>query len=323
MKTFMKIIGCIVFGGLLLGSVGAARADDAYPSKPIRMIIPYPPGGTSDPLARLVGQKLSEKWGQPVVADNRSGGNTIIGTQELLKAAPDGYTILVTANSHVIVPHLIKTPYDPIKDFAPVATIASNPLILVVNPSVPANNVNDIIALAKQGKIAYASSGTGTVNHIAGELFDIRTGAKMKHVPYKGGSAALVDVVGGHVQMSFAMAGSMNFIKNDQVRPIAVTGEQRSPALPNVPTFTEAGLPNFDLMNWVGILAPANTPKPIIDKLSKAIGEILAEPDVKEKFAAQGVDPFISTPEQFTALIASDLKEYGQVIQTANIQIDK
>ena len=310
---------------LLMAVVGAAPAQQPYPTKPIRFIVPYAPGGPTDVLARMIGQKLSERWGQPVIVDNRPGANTMIGTETLAKAPPDGYTIMMMAIAHAIIPNLLPTPYDPIKDFAPVTSVASGELILVLHPSVPASNLQELIALAKSrpGRLNYASASTGGPPHLAGELFDILTGVKTQHIPYKGAGPAITDLIGGQVQMMFSPAdAALPHIRSGRLKPIAVTGKSRSPITPNVPTFSEAGLPGFGVRNWFGILAPARTPKAIVDQLSAEIGRIVALPEIRERLISQGMDPFVSTPEEFAALIKSDLALYGKVIKSNNIKLE-
>ncbi len=325
MKTF-NAVARILTAGVLIAIAGLAAAQQVYPSKSIRFIVPFPPGGTTDQLARLIGQKLTESWGQQVIVDNRPGGNTIIGSEALVKSPADGYTIFLTSIAHVIIPSLLPTPYDAIKDFAAVATIASNELVLVLHPSVPANTLQELIALAKSkpGQLNYASSGSGTINHLAGELLSIRTGIKMQHVPYKGAGPALADLIGGQVQMFINHPITLiPYIKSGKVKAISISGETRLSVLPQVPTFGEAGLPGFDLKNWVGVAAPAATPKAIIDKLSAEIARILVKPEVKEKLVGQGMDPFISSPEQAAALMKADLAKFIKVIKAANIKIDQ
>jgi tripartite-type tricarboxylate transporter receptor subunit TctC len=303
----------------------AAAAQQAYPTKPIRIISPYPAGGTTDILARLVGAKLTEDWGQQVLVDNRPGGNTVIGSEALVRSAPDGYTLVSILTSHVIVPHLVATPYDAIKDFAAVATIASTQLVLVVHPSLPAKNLRELIALAKArpGQLNYGSGGSGTVTHLAGEYFNMLAGVKTQHIPYKGSSQALVDVVGGQVQMYFSPPiVALPHIKSGRLRPLAATGDTRISALPQVPTAAEAGLKGFELNIWYGLLAQAATPKPIIEKLSVEIAKVLALPAVKEQLVSQGMTPFVSTPEQFAALIRTDFAKYKRIVSTANIKLE-
>jgi tripartite-type tricarboxylate transporter receptor subunit TctC len=311
--------------GILAALAGPVAAQQAYPSKPIRMIVPYSSGGTTDLLGRLIGRKLTERWGQPVIVDNRPGGNSIIGTDALAKSPPDGYTLMTMAIAFAITPSLLPTPYDPIKDFAPVATIGRGELVLVLNPSLPANNLQELIALAKSkpGQLNYGSSGTGSPQHVAGELLNILAGIKTQHVPYKGATLAVNDLLGGRVQMYYSPPGDvLPFIKAGKFRAIAINGKSRNSALPQVPTFAEAGLPDFDVQNWFGVLAPAGTPKDIVDKLSTEIAKILVMPDIKEMLASMGVDPFISTPEHFAALIKADMAQYAKVIKIANIKLE-
>lgn len=305
---------------------GVAWAQPAYPNKPIRLIIPFPPAGGTDTVARLVGAKVTESWGQQVFVDNRPGGNTIIGTDALAKAAPDGYTIMLTSNIHVISPNLLpKLPYDSVKDFAPIATVSSLELVLTVHPSLPVKNLQEFIALAKArpGQLNYASSGSGGPTHLAGESFKLMAGVQMQHIPYKGAGPALNDLIGGQVQLYFTVpVNVVGFIKGGRLRGIAVTGEARLPALPQVPTFTEAGLAGFDFRTWYGILAPAGTPKAIVDKLSAEISRIVVTPEILEKLASQGMSPFISTPDQFAALIKADLAKFAIIVKAANIKAD-
>ncbi len=324
MKTLNAVVR-MVTAGMLMAFAGAVCAQQAYPNKPIRFITPYVPGGTTTILARLIGQKLTESWGQQVVVENRPGGNTVIGTDSVAKSPPDGYTIVLIATTHVTTSLLMATPYDAIKDFAAVATLAKTEIILVVNASVPANNLQEFIALAKAkpGQLNYASAGSGTVTHLAGELFNIVSATKMQHVPYKGAGQGLIDLIGGQVQLYFISSPAfVPHSKNAKLRAIAVTGETRLSALPQVPTFAEAGLPGYDVKSWLGVLAPAATPKPIIDKLSTEIGKSLAEPEFKEKLVSQGLDPFISTSEQFTALLRGETVKWGKVIKEANIKLE-
>jgi tripartite-type tricarboxylate transporter receptor subunit TctC len=300
-------------------------AQDAYPSKPIRILVPYPPGGTIDPIARVIGQKMTEEWGQPVIVDSRPGGNTVIGTEALLRTPPDGYTILMTSTSHVVIPSLLPVSFDAIKDFQPIGMVASNAIVLAVHPSVPAATLKELIALAKAkpATLNYASSGTGSINHLAGELFDIEAGVKTQHVPYKGGGAAMNDLVGGQVQMSFASAGAVPFVKAGKLRALAVTGTSRMAALPDVPTFAEAGLPALDISNWVGAFVAAGTPRPIVDKLAAIFARILAMPDVREKLGGQGIDLAFVGPDAFAPVLRMDLAKYARVIRNANIKMDQ
>lgn len=308
---------------LLLPGTVAAQQD--YPSKPIRLIVPFAPGGGTNIVARLIGQKLGESLGQQVNVDNRPGGNTIIGSEALVKSPPDGYTLIVVTVAHVINPYLFPVPYDPLRDFAPVATIVGSELILVVHPSLPANDLRGFIALAKSkpGQLNYATSGSGTSSNLAAEFFNLLAGVKIQHIPYKGSGPALTDLIGGQVQLSFQSPSAVvGHIKSGKLRPIAITGQTRTSSLPQVPTFTEAGLPGLDVKIWYGVLAPAGTPKPIIDKLATTLAAILAVPDFKENLESQGVDPFITTPEQFAALLKTDSVKYGKIVAAANIKME-
>jgi tripartite-type tricarboxylate transporter receptor subunit TctC len=325
MKAFAAIARMMI-GSILVVMAMSAAAQQAYPNKPIRFIVPFPAGGPTDPLVRMVAQKLTESWGQPVIVDFRPGGNTIIGTEALARSQPDGYTIVQISITHVVLPLLFQTPYDPFKDFAPVATLARTEYLLVLHPSVPANNLQEFIALAKSkpGQLNHSAAGNGTITHLGAEMFVNMTGVKIQNIPYKGSAPALTDLIGGQVQFSLqSMTPVIPHIKAGRVKAIAITGEQRSPALPQVPTFTEAGLPGFELTLWYGVLAPAGTPRTIIDKLSTEIAKILTMPDIREKLVGQGQDPLISTPEQLVARMRADSAKYGRIIKTANIRLEE
>jgi tripartite-type tricarboxylate transporter receptor subunit TctC len=312
--------------GLLMAVTGAA-AQPSYPGKPIRFITPYPPGGGTSVVARIVGQKLTESWGQQVLVDNRGGGNTIIGTEIGAKAPPDGYTLLFVDSTLAILPNLYPTlPYDTLRDFAPVATLTRIPFMLVLHPSLPAGNLQELIAYAKTkpGQLNYASSGSGGQGHLATEVFSTLTGVKLQHVPYKGGGPALTDLLGGQVQMHFNVPINLiTHVKSGKLKAMAISGESRLAALPQLPTFSEAGLPNFDVSYWQGVVFPAGTAKAIIDKMSAEIARILALPDVRERLITVGADPFISNPAQFAAKIRADTVNYAKVIKTANIKLDQ
>jgi tripartite-type tricarboxylate transporter receptor subunit TctC len=311
---------------LLLCWPFAALAQAPYPTKPIRLITPFAPGGSTTAVGRVIGQKLTESWGHNVIIDNRPGGNTIIGTDALAKAAPDGYTMLLTTNAHVINPSLFaKLPYDPIKDFAPVGNVYSSEFVLVINTAVPANNLQELIALAKAkpGQLNYATTGAGGSGHLANEMFAMLAGIKTQHIPYKGAGPAMVDLIGGQIQMFINNPLTViGHIKNGRMKGIAVTGDARMPTLPQVPTFTEAGLPGMDVKPWFCILAPAGTPKPIVSKLSTEIARIMVLSDVQDFLARQGMDVFSSTPEQLAALMKTDMARWAKFIKTANIRLD-
>jgi len=305
---------------------GTAAAQSAYPAKPIRIITPYSAGGTTDILSRLIGPKLTESWSQPVIVDNRPGGNTVIGTEALVKSPPDGYTLLCILTSHVIVPNLAPTPYDTIKDFAAVATISSSALLVSTHPSVPVKSLQELIAFAKArpAQLNYASGGGGTVTHLAGEYFNILAGVKTQHVPYKGSAPAFTALLGGQVHMYYVPPIiAMPHLKTGRVRPLAFTGEARLSALPQIPTAVEAGLKGFEVTTWYGLLAPAATPRAIVERLNAEIAKVLAMPDVRERLSSQGMEPYTTTPDQFAALIKSDLAKYTRVIKTAQIKLEQ
>lgn len=309
----------------LIAAAGSAVAQEAYPGRPIRFITPFPPGGTTNVATRLVAEKLTESWGQQVIVDNRPGGNTVIGTEAVAKSPPDGYTILVTTNAHTVTPLLIAAPYDAIKDFSPVATITRGEWVLVVHPSVPANSLRELIALAKSkpGELNYASSGAGGASHLATELLGMMANIKMRHIPYKGGGPAIPDLLAGRVQLTLAVPVAVTqHVQAGKLRAIAVSGDARLPALPDVPTFTESGLAGFDAGYWVGALAPAGTPRAIVDRMSTEIARILRTPEVTDKLVALGAQPFPSTPEQFASLLRADADKFGKVVKAADIKLE-
>ena len=297
-----------------------------FPNRAIRLVTPYAAGSSPDTIARMIGPKVTDAWGQPVIVDPRPGGNTVIGTEAVAKSKPDGYTLLLISTTHALNGLLdMKLPYDTVKDFAPVATIASSELVLVVHPSVPATNLKEFIAFAKAkpGAVSYATASAGGPTHLAPELLSMMAGLKMLHVPYKGSGPAVIDLVGGQVNLYFSAPISViSHINAGKLRAIAISGDNRSPVLPAVPTFTEAGLPGFDMRFWYGILAPAGTPKDVLDKLSAEIGRIIVAPDMKEKLASQGADPFVNSPEKFAGIIQSDMARYDKVIKAANIKLN-
>jgi tripartite-type tricarboxylate transporter receptor subunit TctC len=303
---------------------GPLAAQD-YPARTVRIVVPFPPGGTPDVLGRLMAQKLQESWTQTVVVENRPGGNTIIGTEAVAKAAADGHTLLSMSSAHITTPLLVPTPYDAIADFAPVATLAVSDFMLVVHPSVPAGNLKELIAHAKSrpGQLNYASSGNAGAPHLAGEFMNILAGIKLTHVPYKGMGPAVTDLIGGQVQLAFAPA--VNFlphIRSGKLKAMAVSGS-RMAVLPEVPTFAEAGLPGFEARAWYGLLAPRGTAPAITGKLSGEIGRILNLPDIREKLAGQGTSALISTPDQFLAIMKADAARMANVVRTAGIKLEQ
>ncbi len=311
--------------GLVATFCGLAVAQQAYPAKPVRLVVPYAPGGSTSALAHLVGTQLSGAWGQQVVVDHRAGGNTVIASDYLSKSAPDGYTLMLTSNAHVVIPQLLPTPFDPIKDFAPIATISSTELMLLVNPSFPANTLQEFIALAKSkpGQINYASAGTSSATHLAGEILATMAGIKIQHVPYKGSGPAIADLLGGQVQASFQTPiVAIPHLKAGKLKALGVSGENRLAVLPQVPTLAEAGLSGFNVSTWFGMVAPADTPKPIIEKVAQDLKKIMATPEFKEKLAGLGLDPFFTPSAQFGELMKSDMARFAKVIKSANIKLE-
>ena len=324
MKLVYHGIARILAAGMLVAFAGNAAAQQTYPHKPIRFICPFPPGGSTTAMARLLGQKMAESWGQPVIVDNRPGGDSVIGTQAAAKAPPDGYTILVASPKSLVINSLLlrNLSYDLFRDLAPVANLVSTEFALVLNPSVPANTLQEFIALAKAkpGQLNYGAA--GGIAHIAVELFLMTAGIQMQYVPYKGGAQVVTDLLGGQIQAAVQppiFASSQ--IRLGKLKALAITGERRFSELPTVPTFREAGLPAFDEKALFAVFAPAGTPPAIIKKLSIEIGRILALPDSREKMASQGLDPSYSTPEQLAELMKKDVAKFAKVIKAANITI--
>lgn len=312
---------------VLLALSAAGVAAQPYPSKPIRLVVPFPAGGTTDILAREVGQRLSLSLGQPVVIDNRPGAAGNIGSELVAKSVPDGYTLLMaTVGTHAINPNLYaRIPYDHVKDFAPVVLVASVPNVLEVTPSLPVNSVADLIKLAKEkpGQINFASSGSGTSIHLSGELFKTMAGVDMTHVPYKGSAPAITDLIGGQVQVMFDnLPSSLPQIKAGKLRAIAVTSAQRAPALPDIPTIAESGLPGFEATSWFGIVAPAGTPPAIIARINADVNQWLQSPEAKEKLLAQGAVAAGGSPEQFAAYIQAETEKWGRVVKASGAKVD-
>jgi tripartite-type tricarboxylate transporter receptor subunit TctC len=315
------------FLGVLLALVAALACAQTYPTKPIRLVVPFPPGGATDILARDVAQKLTEAWGQSVIVDNRPGAGGNIGSELVAKSAPDGYTLeMGTVGTHAINASLYaKMPYDHVKDFTPVILVAGVPNVLVVNPALPANSVAELIAYAKAnpGKLNFASSGNGTSIHLSGELFKVMAGVQITHIPYKGSAPALQDLLAGQVQMMFDnLPPSLPQIKAGKLRALAVTSLARAPALPDVPTLAESGLPGFEASSWFGILAPAGTPAPIVAKLNAEIAKWLATPEAKEKLSKQGANAAGGTPDDFAKHIATETAKWAKVVKDSGAKID-
>ena len=301
-----------------------AQSPAPYPSRPVTIVVPFPPGGGTDVGARLVAQKLSLKWGQPVIVENRGGAAGRVGAELVAKAKPDGYTLLVgNVGTQSVNPALYKKmPYDPDKAFAPIGMIAELPLVMLVTPSLPWKNVKDVVDAAKKepGKITFASSGAGGAPHLAGEIFQQASGAKMLHVAYKGGGPAALDLMAGHVNIYFGtVLESAGHVKAGKLKGLGVTSANRSPALPDLPTIAESGYPGFDTGSWIGMLAPAGTPTAIVNKISEDLREVLAMPDTLNTLVTQGATPWPMTPEQFDARIKSARARYGRIIQENNL----
>ena len=308
----------LVAGALLAGSLPAWA--QPYPNRPLRIVVPFPPGGGTDIGTRIVAQKLQEAWGQAVIVENKPGAAGIVGTELTAKSAPDGYTFMMgNIGTHAINVSLYKKlAYDPVRDFAPVSMVADLPLLLLVHPSVPANSVKELIVLAKSqpGKLNFSSSGAGGSMHVAAELFKSMTGVDMVHIPYKGGAPAVADLLSGQVALSFStVLETIQHVKAGKVRALAVTNDHRSIALPDLPTIAEAGLPGYQSISWLALFAPAGTPKDIVNKVSAESVRILKLPDVKERLLAQGAEPIGSTPEQLAATLAADIAKYAKVIR--------
>ena len=297
-----------------------------YPVRPVRMIVPYAAGGGADIVGRLLAQRLGEGWGQTVVVDNRPGASGNIGTEIVARAPADGYTLLLVGPNHTVNSSLYsKIPFDPIKDFAPVSLVTSAPYLLLVNPAIGVNSVKDLIALAKArpGKVLYASAGNGTAGHLGMELIKTMAGIDMVHIPYKGSPPALTDLLAGQVSAAFDnVLSAAPHVKAGKLRAIAVSTLRRSSALPEVPTVAESGLPGFEVAVWQGILAPAGTPKPLVDTLYSAIVRALGRPDMKERMAANGTEIIGSTPAEFATFIKSDLVKWAKVVKDSGARVD-
>jgi len=308
-------------------SIASAAFAQSCPNKPIKLIVPYPPGGGNDTFARLIGAKLSERLGQQIVVDNRPGAGTMIGTEAAAKSPADGYTLLLgSIATHAISPNLYaKVPYDPVKDFAPITVLGVAPTVAVVGPSVNAKTLAELIAAARTqpGKLTYASGGSGTPPHISGEVFKSMTGTDLLHVPFKGGAPALVAVMGGQVDVMFDTAASASpHIKGGKLRALALAAPQRSADLPDVPTFVEAGLTGYEVNSWYALLAPAGTPPDIVARLHRETVAALREPDMVARLKTLGADPVGNTPDEFASFIRSELAKYAKVIREAKIKVD-
>ncbi|MGQ0510616.1 MAG: Bug family tripartite tricarboxylate transporter substrate binding protein [Betaproteobacteria bacterium] len=306
-------------------SLAAGSALAQYPNRPIKLIVPFPPAGATDIVGRIVAQKLTERLGQSVVVENKPGAGGSIGSDIVAKSAPDGYTLLMaTSSTHSIGPSLQKLPYDPIKDFAAITHVANVPNVLVVSPTLPVKDVKEFVALAKSkpGQLNFASSGVGTIVHLNGELFKMITGIDVQHIPYKGTALSIPDVANGNIAMLFdSLASVMPHVRSNKVRPIAVNAPGRSPLLPEVPTFAEIGMTEYDTYTWFGMFAPAGTPAAIVARVQAEVVISLAAPDLRERFSQVGAEAVGSTPQQFTARILADTAKWAKVIKAANVKL--
>jgi tripartite-type tricarboxylate transporter receptor subunit TctC len=323
MHYFVRQLCRAALLSLVCGTTATAALAQAYPNKPIKLIVPFAPGGFTDVVARILGQKLSISLGQPFVIENKAGAGSTIGTDFVAKAAPDGYTLVMVSTTHVISPAIYaKLPYDPIKSFTPVGKLVDSAYVLMVNPKVPVNSVADYIALAKAqpDKIHYASSGNGSSQHLMGGMFAAMTGTKLIHVPYKGSSGAASDLVAGVVESSFAgVPNAMAQVPAGRLKALAVTTAKRIPQLPDVPTMQEAGVPGYEASVWLGLLAPAGTSKEIVARLNAEIAKVMNSPETKKELYAAGVESDISSPEALGALMSREMDRWGKVIKDAGI----
>ncbi len=319
---------CLV--GSLLAFLGfnsamqPAHAQDDYPNRAIRIVVPFSPGGGGDAVVRYMSDKLAERLKQQIIVENKPGASGFIGAQLVATAAPDGYTLLMGFDGGIVVaPNMLNAPFNPVTDFTPITKLNDATIILVANPSVPVKNISAIVNLAKSKPegLQFSSSGPGTTPHLAGELLALRTGIKLSHIPYKGGGQAVTDAVAGHFPIFFTVVPTVaSYIKQGRLVAIAVAGDKRSPALPDVPTIAELGVPDFNVSSWYGILAPAKTPKAIVDRLQREIAQVLAIPEIRDRYLNNAFDPIASTPEEFAAQIKADYARWAQVVKDANLK---
>jgi tripartite-type tricarboxylate transporter receptor subunit TctC len=322
MKNFISIV-CAA--AALAWAPGQALAQ-AYPTKPVKIVVPFGPGGFTDVVARILGVKLSESLGQPVVIENKPGAGSMIGTDQVAKSAPDGHTLLIVSSTHVISPWIYKNvPYDPIKGFTPVTKLVDSPYVLLTNPKVPVKNVQEFIAMAKANpdKVHYASSGNGSAQHLIGGLFASMTKTQLKHVPYRSSNLASTDLVAGVVESSFAgVPNALSQVPNGRLNALAVTSAKRIPQLPNVPTMQEAGVPGYDATIWLALLAPAGTPATIVGRLNSEIAKIMINPENQKAMFDAGVQVSLSTPEALSQLMISEMDKWGKVVKEAGIKLE-
>lgn len=326
MSGARRLLSALLAATLALLGAEGARAQP-YPARPIRLVVPFPPGGSADILGRSLAEQLSGPLGQPVLVENRPGGGTAIAAEAVARAAPDGYTLMLgTVSSHAINPALNpKLPFDPIRDFTAIAPVASIPFAMLVHPSVPARDLREFIAHVRRnpGRLDYSSAGSGTSNHLAGELFEAMTGTHLVHIPYRGSAPALQDLLAGRVALMFDLVlTAAPHVRAGSVRALAVTASRRSPVLPDVPTTAEAGLPGFEVTAWFGVFGPAQLPRPIVDRLATEIGKALAQPQLRGRLVAQGAEPLEGTPESFLAFVRSEVARWAKVVKDSGARPD-
>ncbi|WP_151637662.1 tripartite tricarboxylate transporter substrate binding protein [Noviherbaspirillum aerium] len=315
-----------LLGSAVLGAAFGALAADAYPSKPIKWVVPFTPGGAMDTMARTLGEKMSQSMKQPIIIENRPGAGGVVGSSAVAKSEPDGYTMMIVSIGHAVNPSLYaKLAYDPVKDFEPVSLVGIVPNVLVVNPSVKANNVAELVDLAKQqpGKLTFASAGSGTTIHLAGELFASMANVDILHVPYKGSAPAVTDLMGRQVDMMFdSVSSAKPYIDAGRLKPLAVTTSKRSSVLPNVPTVAEAGIKGYELSGWYAVFVPAKTPQPVVNRINEELVKALGQPDVKARFAQIGAEPVGSSPAELGKYLKSETAKWSEIVKARNIKAD-
>jgi tripartite-type tricarboxylate transporter receptor subunit TctC len=324
-KLFALLLRSFVLSLAMMTFAAAQDAAKDYPNRPIRLIIPFPPGGSNDVVGRMVAAQLGDKLGKQVFVDNRGGAGGVIGTEVAAHSPPDGYTLLVISIAHAVNPWLYKLNYDPIKDFMPISALATGPNVLVVHPDLPVHSVKELIDFTKQhpGQEFYASAGIGSFQHLGGELFKLMAGVNIVHVPYKGGGPSMMAVVGGHNKIMFSsLVQTTPNIKSGQLRALGVGGLKRSPILPDVPTIDEAGLPGYQAINWWGIMAPAGTPQPIVDKVHEAIAAVLKSPETKKYFDNEGAEPVDMTSAEFGQFIVAETAKWESVVKKSGMKAE-
>lgn len=315
----------LLVAGLLAALSTVAAAQPGYPDRPVRLIIPFPPGGSNDIVGRAIATQMSERLGKQVIVDNRSGAGGVVGTEAASHAPADGYTILVISIAHSVNPWLYKLPYDPVKAFTPIGLMATGTNVVTVHPSLPVNSIKELVALAKQkpGELSYASAGVGTFQHLSAELFKLEAKVDLLHVPFRGGGPALVDVLGGHNKIMFSsLVQAVPHIKSGKLRALGVGGKERIPALPDVPTVAESGVPGYEALNWWGLLAPAGTPPEIVAQLHKALSEAQDAPAIQEQFGREGATTRKMSSEDFGKFIVSEMNKWERVVKESKIKAE-